>query len=124
MLSKYLKEGMNFRCHVTDLPHFTNEAPAGQLGELRALPKVTGLGPQGELALPSPLLPVPREGDQPQAPGTGTPPRPSCLLCVFPVYTEFQPRIAEEKNIAPPEPWKLFQWVCPWKNSSDLRVGR
>lgn len=54
---------MNFRYHVTDLPHFANEAPAGQLRELRALPKVTGLGPQGGLTLPSPLLPGPREGD-------------------------------------------------------------
>lgn len=63
MLSKYLKEGMDFRYHVTDLPHFTNEAPAGPLRELRALPKVTGLGPQGQLVLPSPLLPVPWEGD-------------------------------------------------------------
>lgn len=39
---------------------------------------------------------MPWKGDEPNTQGPW--PRPSCLLCVFPAYTEFQPRIAEEKN--------------------------
>lgn len=46
------------------------------------------------------------------------------LPCVLPVHTELQPRIAKEETAVPAGFWKPLQRARPWKNSSELRVGR
>lgn len=114
---------MDFSCHVTHLPHFINEAPEGRLREPWALPKVTQPGAQGS---PCPLhaaaaLPVPQKGGGGHAGATA-------LAILSPVCFSSLYRISSQnsrrKKVVPPELWKLFQWVRPWKNSQDLRVGR
>lgn len=60
-----------------------------------------------------------------QEPHTGRGPSP-CLsrFPILPVHTELQPRIAKAETAVPAGSWKPFQRAGPWKNSSDLRVGR
>ena len=46
------------------------------------------------------------------------------LPWILPVHTEREPRIAQGETAVPAGSWKPFQRARPWKNSSELRVGR
>ena len=117
---------------MRDLPHFTDEAKACSLAQGHAAGAVdwvrlsTPLHLRPSLVLEGRLTTHihARAHTHTHTHTQGPWLHPSRLLCVFPVYTEFQPSIAEEKTAVLPEPWKLFQWVCPWENSSDLRGGK
>lgn len=66
MLNKYLKEGMDFRYHVTDLPHLSKEVPGALQRKLPRLGQghtagAAGLDPAVSLLLLH--LPVPWKGD-------------------------------------------------------------
>lgn len=103
---------------ATNLPS-NSEVP---LGRFHALAKVTQLGhPDEILAFHSALAPT--CGNQHHT-HTHTLVHP--VPCVFFQFIQnFSPEQQQKgKKVIPPEQWKLLQWVCPWKNSSNLRVGK